>query len=174
MDQDTTGKRTKEEANALTEPRCVGRFSDYEGFLAVLRVRATELQVAVSGDQTAEVSGLPDRYLQKLIGAKPVRRIGMTSLGSVLGILGAELWLVEDPEAMKRFVSRVKKRDERLVRAAKIHFTVTSRFMKKIAVAGGRKRMASLSRWQRRRLARKAAAARWPSKPTAGIEKQDR
>jgi hypothetical protein len=113
---------------------------------------------------TNAVAGLPNKYLQKLIGAKPVRRIGMTSLGGVLGILGAELWLVEDPEAMKRFVSRVKKRDERLVRTMPVHFTVTSRFMKKIAVAGGKKRMKGLSRWQRRRLARKGAAARWIAK----------
>lgn len=151
----------------MTEPRRLGRFIDYEGFLACLRARAAELQVPVSGEMTNTVAGLPNKYLQKLIAAKPVRRIGMTSLGGVLGILGAELWLVENPEAMRRYVSRVSKRDERLVRAMPVHFTVTSRFMKKIAVEGGKERMKSLSRWQRRRLARKGAAARWHTKKSS-------
>jgi hypothetical protein len=65
----------------------LGDVTDYESLLDTLRARAVERQIAVSGDAN-EVAGLPTGYIQKLIGPRPVRRIGMMSLGAVLGVLG--------------------------------------------------------------------------------------
>jgi len=158
--------RGKPLASRLTEPRCIARCSDYEGFLAGLRVRATELQIATSGHANV-IAGLPDKYLQKILGPNPVRRVGMTSLGSVLGILGAELWLVESPKAFRQFTSRIPKRDERFVRTtAKYVTTRTRRHYQKIGRNGGRKRRENMTLADRVVASRKAAKARW-AKTTA-------
>src|ERR1035441_6045377 len=148
----------------------LAKFNDYFGFLNALRQRAAELQIAVSGNVNS-VAGLPDAYLQKILGPRAVRRIGMASLGSILGVLGTELWLVEDPAAMKRFVSKLQPRDARLVRTDAIYVTLRKSFLKKIGSIGGTNRMGKLSDRQRRQLAKKAVNARW-SKTTAAERRE--
>jgi hypothetical protein len=153
--------RGKPLASRMTDERCIGRFNDYEGFLACLRARAAELQIATSGHANV-IAGLPDKYLQKILGPNPVRRVGMTSLGGVLGILGAELWLVESPKAFRQFTSRIPKRDERLVRTtAKYVTTRTRRHYQKIGRNGGSRRRDNMPPADRVLASRKAANARW-------------
>jgi hypothetical protein len=150
------------------DARVIGTFNDYHGLLEALRLRAHERKVALSGDDAAVVAGLPHKYLAKLIGSNPVRRIGMTSLGAVLGVLAVKCILVEDPDADKwlqkqaaRFGKGLKQRNENLVRDDATHRTFTHRFMRKIGKKGGRARALKLTSKQRKASARKAALVRW-------------
>jgi hypothetical protein len=152
-----------------TEKR-IAEFSDYPGFLNALRLRATELKIAVSGDVNS-VAGLPDAYLQKIIGPRAVRRVGMMSMAPILGVLGVRLVMIEDSSAMQRYVGRLRQRDQRLVRSDAFYVTLRKSFFRKIGRDGGTKRMGKLSRRQRRQLARKAVNARW-SKTTAAERRE--
>ena len=141
-------------------PETLAEFTDYHGMLIALRARAEQRKIAVSGEETAKVAGLPDRYIQKLIGPKPVRRIGMFSLGPILGVLGVKLVLVEDPHAMGKYAAKLKERFEPNVRDDATHVTLTHRFMRKIGIKGGAARWKDVAPKTRQRLARKAARER--------------
>ncbi len=85
-------------ARELAEINCT---NGYAGLLAAMRARVAERQIALSGEAVAEVAGLPRGYLQKILSPLPksradVRRIGIASLGPVLGVLGVKLLMVED------------------------------------------------------------------------------
>ena len=145
-------------------------FTDYAGMLQAFRDRANERKISMSDEDTATIAGLPDKYLAKLLAPRPVRRIGMLSLGPVLGVLGAKLLLVVDEEACRRLESRkdvrLKQRNGNLVRSAATTHVLTRRFMQKIGRIGGK------TRWKKQRKrdavakaksdkARKAALIRW-------------
>ena len=66
-------------------PRVIGEFTDYNELITALRARAAELNL--SGADADRLSGLPDRYAQKLLGPQQIRRLGATSLGPFLGAL---------------------------------------------------------------------------------------
>jgi hypothetical protein len=144
--------------------RVIASFSNYDGFIAALRTRANEMRIATSSDNVAHVAGLPDRYLGKLLAPKPIRRIGMISLAPVLAVLGAELWLIEDPEAVRRFGSRLKQRNNNLVRNSVVHLTKTKREYQKMGRIGGPLSRMYMSKERASEIGRKAAQARW-SKP---------
>jgi hypothetical protein len=143
--------------------RVIASFNAYDGLLDGLRSRALELQA--SGEVLDEVSGLARGYFQKLIGPKPPRRLGMRSLGDVLGALGVRCVIIEDPEAMNRVTGRLKKRNLKMVRDAAWQVTITRRFMQKIGRIGGTRRMEKMTKAERQQLARQAALARWASSP---------
>jgi hypothetical protein len=145
----------------MTDERRIAVITDYEGMLTAFRDLAAERGLALSGDSANAVAGLPNKYIQKLIGANPVRRIGMISLGALLGVLGAKLIMVEDEETLKRYGDKVEKRNELKVSSSSFRYSVTRRFMQKIGRAGGTNRMNGLTPWQRKQLARKAARIRW-------------
>jgi hypothetical protein len=119
------------------------------------------------------VAGLPDRYLGKLLAPKPVRRIGMISLAPVLAVLGAELWLVGNPEAVRRFGSRLKKRNDNLVRGGTTVIELSHRFMRKIQAKGRKARFAKMTAEQRSELARELNRIRW-SKPKVTETKRNK
>lgn len=150
------------------EPRVLADVVSYEGMLDALRRRVTELQI--NGERFDSYAGLPTGYLSKLIGERPVRRIGMTSFEPLLAGLGLRLLVIEDPEGTAR-LKRLKPRNPSFVRtmpaAAGILFT--PRMLKRIRRLGGQARMAQLTREQRRELARKAAAARWRKAGSQGV-----
>jgi hypothetical protein len=143
----------------------LGVITTYEDLLNVLRARAILRHITVGGEDTAEVAGLPIGYVQKIIGPRPVRRIGMMSLGPILSILGVKLIMVEDADALKRYGSRLKKRDERLVRAGlragSLQVTFSSRAIRKIRSEGGKARMEKLGEEGRKELSRRANEVRW-------------
>jgi hypothetical protein len=86
-------------------PRVVAEFSDYAGMLEALRRRVNEL--ALNGERFDEYAGLPRGYLSKLVGAKPIRRLGMVSFSPTLAALGLRCLFVEDEAATKRLRCRV-------------------------------------------------------------------
>ena len=84
----------------MADERVIADVSSYEQMLAALRSRYNELQI--NGERFDEFAGLPRGYLSKLIGARPVRRLGMTSFAPVLAGLGLRLLVIEDQEATER------------------------------------------------------------------------
>jgi hypothetical protein len=145
--------------------RGLGIITDYGSLMDTLRARAAVRQIAVSGDAN-EIAGLPTGYIQKLIGPRQVRRIGMMSLGPLLGVLGLKLIAVEDPETIKRFASRTRKRDQRLVRSGirgdTTKIFLSRRFMSKIQTEGRRVRWEeNTTAEQRSELARNLNRIRW-------------
>jgi hypothetical protein len=102
--------------------RILGEVTDYPSLLAAMRARAVERQIAIGGDEVHAVAGLPERSIPKLLSVrtlrslKSVRRVGMLSLGPLLGVLGIKLLVIEDEQALKQFGSRLKNRKANLVR----------------------------------------------------------
>jgi hypothetical protein len=140
--------------------------TDYEGLIAAMRVRAQERRLALSAEENAIVAGLPDKYLPKLIGSNPIRRLGMASLGAVLGVLGAKLMLVADEEAEKKIGPRLKIRNENLVRGTTTYFVLTERKLRKNQEKGRKSRWSKLTKEERSEIMRGVVRARW-SKPRA-------
>jgi hypothetical protein len=126
--------------------------------LAALRARVTELQI--NGERFDEYAGLPRGYLSKLVGANPIRRLGVQSFQPVLAGLGLRLLVIEDQEATERLRNRVPPRNGSYVRdTPSIVFTV--RFFQRIGRKGAQARVDNSTAAQRQKWARKAALARW-------------
>ena len=143
----------------MAEERVIADVSSYDEMLSALRSRVTELQI--NGERFDEYAGLPRGYLSKLIGAKPIRRLGMTSLQPVLAGLALRVLLVVDREAERRLKERLPPRNESYVRSVAVHGHLTTRFLRKIGRKGGENSRVNLSKRLRKQLARKAALARW-------------
>jgi hypothetical protein len=92
----------------------------------------------------------------------------MESLGWALNGLGVKAVLIDDPDMLKQIESRLKQRDGKVVRAGGKHIVLSYRFMRKIARLGGVARKQKLTPFQRKKLARKAALARWHGRANAG------
>jgi hypothetical protein len=140
-------------------PRIVATFDSYAGMLEAIRARVNELQI--HGERFDAHVGLPEGYLSKLAGARPIRRLGMTSLAPVLSGLGLKCQFIEDPAAVERLRNRLSPRNGSYVRSAAWQVTLTRRFLQKIGRLGGKANMARLTAKERSALARKAALARW-------------
>src|SRR5580698_9755588 len=93
---------------APPQQQVLAQITDYPSMLFAMRARAAERQIAISSDEAAHVAGLSDRRLTQILSLRTlrnvqsVRRVGITSLGPVLGLLGVRLLMVEDEEALKR------------------------------------------------------------------------
>ena len=144
-------------------PRVICEFSDYDELLNGLRLRAAELNL--SGEGLDCVSGLPERYTQKLLGPNPIRRLGAISLGPFLNALAVRGVLVEDKAAVERLRSQTTPRQAQYARpgmhAGSVHVVLTNRFMRKIRQKAGENSRKYLGKRLRKQLARKAALARW-------------
>jgi len=138
--------------------RIIGEFADYPGMLEALRSRVEELQI--QGERFDSFAGLPDGYLSKLIGVRPVRRIGMTSLGPLLDALGIYCVVVEDPIATQRLKNRIIPRNNAYMRSTP-RIVLTQRFFKKIGRRGAQMRWQRLTQAQRARIMRAVALKRW-------------
>jgi hypothetical protein len=138
----------------------IAEFREYGEFIDGLRARLAELNVA--GTTVDEIAGYAGGYTQKLLGARPVKRIGLRSMGDILGALGLKAALIEDPEAMARVAGRLQPRKQRQpVRSGAVHITLTRRFYRKIGRIGGGLSRKNMSKRQASQLGRKAAMARW-------------
>ena len=61
--------------------------------------RAAELNL--SGETVDRVSGLPERYAQKLLGPNQIQKLGAISLGPFLGALAVRGLIIEDKARSK-------------------------------------------------------------------------
>lgn len=95
----------------MTEPLATIR--DYQQLLDALRARIDQLGITL--DQVDEIGGLPSRYASKILARVkiPQRKIGMQSLGPILGVLGLKLLAVQDDEMLTRIGHRLKQRRRR-------------------------------------------------------------
>jgi hypothetical protein len=141
------------------EPRIVATFDSYAGMLEAIRERVNELQI--HGERFDALVGLPEGYLSKLVGARPIRRLGMVSFAPILSGLGLKCQFIEDPEATDRLKNRLSPRNGSYVRSVAVHGHLTTRFLQKIGRKGGENSRVNLSKRLRKQLARKAALARW-------------
>jgi hypothetical protein len=138
--------------------RILAEFADYPGMLTAIRTRVNEL--AINGERFDEFAGLPRGYLSKLIGIKPVRRIGMTSLGPLFDALGIYCLVVENEAATARLKSRIKPRNNSYHRATYTMRTVTDRQWSRIQKLGRAARWQKLPKIQRSEIMRIVSHAR--------------
>jgi hypothetical protein len=89
----------------------------YAGMIEAFRARANERRMAITSPEVAQTAGLTSYYIPKLLtpSKNPVRRVGMISLGPLLGVLGAKLVLMPDPEAEKLYADKIPQRQESCV-----------------------------------------------------------
>jgi hypothetical protein len=141
----------------------------YARMISAFRDRAEQRRIAICGNDVAAVAGLPSCYIGKLLSpaAQPMRRVGMISLGPLLAVLGLKIILAEDPEALEQFGARIPAKDDSATRMLAVKAgrgkqqLVSVRFLRKIAHSGGVARNLALSPARRKKIARKAALAKW-------------
>ena len=120
----------------------LAEITDYTALRAALRKRAVDRRIAYTSDNAAQVAGLPDRYLNKVLGPKPSRSITELTMSPILGLLGVKLLMVEDAEMIARYAGRIDTMRERDVRSFAITRIVTREFLQKIGSKGGKTRAA--------------------------------
>jgi hypothetical protein len=143
-------------------PRILGEFSDYNELITALRARAAELNI--TGPELDRVSGLPDKYAQKLLGPTAIRRLGAVSLGPFLGALAVRGVLVEDKAAVERLRRRTKPRNGSYARPTQTYVIVTARKWARIQKLGHAARRAiwgELTPQQRSDMMRALTLKRW-------------
>ena len=140
-------------------PRVIATFGSYAEMLEAIRERVNELQI--HGERFDDYAGLPTGYLSKLVGHRPIRRLGMVSFAPVLAGLGLKCQFVEDQAATERLRNHLSPRNGSYVRADATHVTLTFRFMQKIGRLGAKARIDNSTKQQRQEWARHAAIARW-------------
>lgn len=159
-------------------PKVLAEFNDYTGFLHAMRARAAERQIAISSENTHDVAGLSDRRMTQLLSLRTlhniqsVRRVGILSLGPLLGVLGVKLVMVEDEDALKRFGTRISKRNDNLVHGGGITISFSRKFMQKIGKKGAKAKMTKWNAQRRSASARNAALKRWRKPKITEIKKR--
>lgn len=148
----------------MTEPRQIAVVRSYDELIAALRARASEL--AISRETIDAVSGLQSGYSGKLLAAVPIKGLGKTSLGPMLGALGLSLVVVEDLEMLARVRARLtESKSANAMLAARMHEVIVTKITRKkllkLAKKGGVARANKLSKRRLRSIAKKAARARW-------------
>jgi hypothetical protein len=139
--------------------RTIAEFNDYAGLVAAVRTRIAELNVPL--EQLDEIAGLPTRYVSKIVGPAMTRRFSMQSLAPLLGALGMKCIFIEDPEAITRFGSRLRRRMHNSPSLPVVHTRRPRQFYRKMGLIGGPLSRKNMSRRKASQLGRKAAAARW-------------
>jgi hypothetical protein len=139
-------------------PRALAEFSDYAGMLAAIRARVRELQIA--GADFDQYAGLPDGYLSKLVGERPVRRIGMTSMGPLFSALGVYCVVIENPAATQRLKKRMRPRNGSFARATHTLRVVTDRQWRRIQKLGRTARWQKLTAKERSEIMRAVRSSR--------------
>jgi hypothetical protein len=142
----------------------LGIITDYQSLHAILRARADALRL--SRQSIDGIAGFADGYASKLLSPSPVKILGERSLGPLLTALGIKLAALEDPDAMARFPTKRERRAEHQVRRGMQGFAGKRRrrnwlFTPETAREAALTRMSKLSAEKRRKLARRAARARW-------------
>jgi len=151
------------DTTAPVSDRVIGIARDYAELAAAIRQRCNDLNV---GYETLDyVAGLPLRYCAKLFSPLPVKHIGATSLGPLLGALGLKLVVEIDQEQFERVKNRLTPRKSSRAtrqthrghpnaRAPLVGNTEWAKIM-------NARRTVLLTPKTRSRLARRAARIRW-------------
>jgi hypothetical protein len=135
---------------------------DYAQLIRAIRSWIAELGTA--GETIDDVAGLPLRYTMKLLAPVPVKGIGRTSLGPLLGALGLKLVVAVDHEQLERIRHRLIGRHHASIallpvgKARQRAFIINST---EVAILYNERRTLKLSPTRRSSIARIAAKARW-------------
>ena len=90
-------------------PKPIGEWRTVDELVTLLRRRADDLNVTRNGID--EVTGLPGGYTGKVLSPEGTgKKMGMRSMELLIAALGLTMLAVENPEAMRRFTSRIEKR----------------------------------------------------------------
>ena len=90
-------------------PRQLGVCHDYDGLHRILRDRAEELNV--SRTTLDEAAGFTSGHASKLLAPRPLKKLGATTLGLMLQVMGLKLVVVEDPEQLQRISAKLIARE---------------------------------------------------------------
>jgi hypothetical protein len=151
------------------ERRELSTIVDYCDLLVAMRRRKAELQI--SDIELAEAAELTPTYVSKVLLPPPAsmklgksranwRMLGPRSFGGLLSALGLALVVVEDPVAA-RAAKELPKRAEHYVTRGLRPIARIGFFNAENAREMGARRWDGLDEAQRRRIARRAAKARW-------------
>ncbi len=157
--------------------RVIAEVRDYQQLISALRARVVELGAA--GETLDDVAGLPLRYTMKLLAPMPLKTLGRTSMGPLLGVLGLKLLVVEDTEALER----VRRRLTPAKNANTAMLTQRTRKRRRFLPFKDNPDFARVARQQgilarspkqRSRLASRAARARWANRRAKRRERRAR
>src|SRR6516165_4324542 len=135
-----------------TNGRPIAEFVSYDEMLTAVRSRIQTLQI--QGERFEHFAGLPTGYLSKLVGARPIRRIAMTSMGPLFSALGIYCVMFEDPVATARLKNRVIPRNNSYPRATYTSLVITDRKWRRIQKLGRKARWKKLTKRQRSEIMR--------------------
>src|ERR1700683_3818153 len=127
----------------MTDAAPIATVVDYRSLIVGLRTAAAQRGIAIGGADVAEVAGLSEGYLARLLAPGARHGLGMIAFGPILQVLGVKLLMVPDDEAIRRFSSRIGRRRETHVRhgvgclADATHPAVRAAFIKRIGSKGG-------------------------------------
>jgi hypothetical protein len=160
--------------------RIIGIAKSYAELIDALKQRTAELGVTM--ETVDHVAGLPLRYCSKLLAPVPVRSIGATSLGPLLGALGLRIAVIVDEEQFERIRNRLTPRKAPPLRKSSDAFSPMNSALRRTH-PNCRPQLVGNSEWSkvmnarrqilmsvkaRRDSARHAARARWAKgKPAA-------
>jgi hypothetical protein len=133
-------------------PEPLAKIADYVELVNALRERAAALNL--SFEKLDGLAGLHDGYSAHLLTPHPqlsMRILGKLSLGCVLGALGVELIMIENPHAMIKLsdrLARLGRRDEAQVRTKPFGTPkkwLRSGYFRSLGRRGGRARFDAMS-----------------------------
>ena len=143
----------------------------------VQAVRGAKIERDISDLTLDDLAGFAPGTSAKYLGPNPAKGIGPLTLGLFLGALGKGLMLVDDPEQIQRVQKRWTKRVIRggatvqMRRNAALSMSLSmqenarkqgvSEKMRELGKKGGKRRLQTMSRRARQRVATHAARMRW-------------
>lgn len=150
----------------MTEERRIAICTSYVELMDAIRARADEL--GVTRETLDAVSGLQAGYSSKLLAPVPIRSLGPTSLGPMLGALGLAIVVVEDHAMLAKVQGRLAKRQRPVLDASDGMLPLKRKkrrgyWRKNEAWSSilNSRRMLILPASKRSAIARKAARTRW-------------
>ncbi len=130
----------------------------YRALADAIRARVADMGVAY--EEIEPAARLPDRYFAKLMTRPPMKLMHPYTIFNVLAALGLKMVLVEEMPAAEVVLPRKKSmRASASINKSAIWMTADQVLQR--ARSGAQARNARLSAAARRRLARRAAKARW-------------
>ena len=143
--------------------------------VAALRARRDELQL--THETIDAIANWPAGYAGKLLAPEPIKNLGWMSLGLALDTLGIALVVVENEEQIKRVEKRWTRRERPknaplLAAALSIEEIAREEFRQHMrqlgskggkmgGSKGGKRRLRTMKKRERQRIASHAARARW-------------
>ena len=155
---------------ALDQGAIVGSFHDYDGLVEGLRARAAS--VNLSYELIEDLADLANGALSKYLSDLRKKQLTIASLLRVTQVLGVKVIFVTDDKLLRAMQPYWEPRDAKKAHArrrASLGRATIERLLpvafSEFAKLGAAARNAKLTAHRRKRLARRAAKARWSKKP---------